>query len=159
MSQPVSSAGAVTPVAASLRIRLLSLVYEALLLVALLMVATAVFVAIVGDSSAPPLRTVLQVYLIAVTGAYFVWSWSEGRRTLPMRTWRLRLVERSGKAPGVAAACVRFLVAAAGAPLAGLPWWWALLDRERLFLHDRIAGTRLARDPPYRSLRTRRPAR
>ena len=159
MSEPIADPGFRPPALARLRIRLASLVYEALLLVALLMVATALFVAIAGDSRTPLLRHLLRIYLVAVMGVYFVWSWSHGRRTLAMRTWRLRLVDRAGAPPGLAAACVRFLVAAAAAPLAALPWWWAGLDRDRLFLHDRVAGTRLLRDPPPQAGRNARASR
>jgi uncharacterized RDD family membrane protein YckC len=134
-------------VAAPVRIRLVSAVYEALLLAALLMVATAIFIAIAGDAREQPLHSVLQIYLVALSAAYFVWSWTGGRRTLPMRTWRLRLVDRRGEPPSVGVALVRFLVALATWPLGALPLWWALIDRERKFLHDRVAGTQLLREP------------
>ncbi|MPZ46214.1 MAG: RDD family protein, partial [Betaproteobacteria bacterium] len=132
-------------VAAPVRIRLLAAVYEALLLAALLMPATAIFIAIAGDAREQPLHIVLQIYLLAISAAYFVWSWTGGRRTLPMRTWRLRLVDRRGAPPGAGVALARFLIAAATWPLAALPLWWALFDRERHFLHDRAVGTRLVR--------------
>jgi uncharacterized RDD family membrane protein YckC len=134
-------------VAAPVRIRLLAAVYEALLLAALLIAATAIFIAIAGDAREQPLHSVLQIYLLALGAAYFVWSWTGGRRTLAMRTWRLRLVDRRGEPPSVGAALVRFLVAVATWPLGALPLWWALIDRERKFLHDRAAGTHLVREP------------
>lgn len=37
----------------------------------------------------------------------------------------------------------RFLFAAAGSLLAGAGFLWALVDREGLFLHDRLAGTKI----------------
>ena len=37
----------------------------------------------------------------------------------------------------------RFLFALVSIALCGLGWAWAVLDRDRQFLHDRIAGTRL----------------
>ena len=132
---------------ASLRVRLLSMSYEALLLVAIELVATALFVAVAGDSRVQPWRTLLQLYLVLVAAIYFVWSWTGARRTLPMRTWRLRLVNRLGEAPNMRTAAVRFLVAALTLPLGATAVWWALIDRERLFLHDRVAGTRLVREP------------
>jgi len=129
-------------------IRLLAATYEAVLLSALLLIATAAFLAVAGDSTGQPRHLLLQIYLLAVMGAYLVWSWSGGRRTLPMRTWRLRLVTRSGAPPSVRRALVRFLAALATLPPAGLGFLWGLFDPERQFLHDRIAGTRLVRDPP-----------
>jgi uncharacterized RDD family membrane protein YckC len=135
-------------VAAPVRIRLLAAVYEALLLAALLMVATAIFIAIAGDAREQPLHFVLQLYLLAIGAAYFVWSWTGGRRTLPMRTWRLRLVDLRGAPPSAGAAAMRFLLAVATWPLGALPLWWALFDPEHHFLHDRAVGTRLVREPP-----------
>ena len=34
-----------------------------------------------------------------------------------------------------------------GLALAGAGFWWALFDRDRQFLHDRLARTRLVRVP------------
>ncbi len=132
---------------ARLGTRLLSLIYEALILAALLLVATAAFTAVAGDSGGQPARTLLQLFLVTVSAAYFVWSWTGGRRTLPMRTWRMRLVDTRGQPPGIPTAIVRYLAALVGYALGGLSIWWALFDREHAFLHDRIAGTRLVLDP------------
>jgi len=54
-----------------------------------------------------------------------------------MRAWKIRLVDVT---PGKA--ITRFLVAATVLPLSIL---WALFDRDRQFLHDRLAGTRLVK--------------
>ena len=128
---------------ANLKVRLLSLTYEALILSALLLVATAGFTAVVGDSQSQPTRTILQIYLLFVAGSYFVWSWTGGRRTLPMRTWRMRLVDQTGSAPSLQSAVIRYLVALVGFPLCAISILWVLFDPEGLFLHDRIARTRL----------------
>ena len=150
-SDPALLAGTKAEAApARVRIRLLCMLYEALLLAALLLLATAIFVGLGGDGRVQPGRSHLQAWLVVVAGVYFVWSWSAGRRTLAMRTWRLRLVDRTGKPPSLRTAAVRFFVAAVALPLGGAALWWALFDPERLFLHDRIAGTRVLRDPPRR---------
>ena len=134
------------PRPAVLGIRLLSLVYEALILAALLLVATALFTALFGETRGEPLHAALQVYLLCVTGSFYVWSWTQGRRTLPMRTWRMRLLDTAGHPLGVRRAVMRYLAALAGYSLFGLSILWALIDQEHLFLHDRLAGTRLVRD-------------
>ncbi len=130
----------------SLRARLLALVYEALLLTALLLLATAVFVAVFGDSRTLPLRALLQLYLLGVAGGYFIWNWTGGRNTLPMRTWRMRLIDCSGNGPDLRRAAIRYLAAVAGIACFGVGVLWAFFDPDRQFLHDRIAGTRLARE-------------
>jgi len=133
--------------AALLRVRLIAITYEALLLAAILLIATAAFVAVFGDSRTQPVRAVLQLYLLSVAGCYCVWNWTGGRRTLPMRTWRLYLTDRCGSTPSVKVGIVRFLVAVLGVLALGAGIVWAFVDPERQFLHDRIAGTRLMRRP------------
>jgi uncharacterized RDD family membrane protein YckC len=124
----------------------MSLLYEAVLAGALCFIATALFLALFGDSRAQPMRALLQCYLLLVTGAYFIASWTGGRRTLPMRTWHLRLVDRSGRPPGLAVAAMRFVFALVGIGALGVGIAWMMFDREQLFLHDRLAGTRLVQD-------------
>ena len=124
----------------------MSLLYEAVLVLALCFVATGLFVAVCGDSRAEPLRGVLQIFLLIVTGTYFVGSWTGGRRTLPMRTWGIRLVDRTGHPLNRKLATARFLLAIVGVCAGGTGFLWAILDRERLFLHDRLVGSRLVQD-------------
>jgi uncharacterized RDD family membrane protein YckC len=103
--------------------------------------------------------------LFALYAGYCVWFSSGGRRTLPMQTWRLALQTADGGAPTPARALRRYAAwwigpgCAAALYLALRPFgegrWalaalalnyaWALVDPDRRFLHDRVAGTRLVR--------------
>lgn len=132
----------------NLRVRLVALVYEGLILAALLFVATALFTWVFGDSREQPLHFLLQVFLLVTAGCYFVASWTHGRRTLPMRTWRMHLEDDAGKPPNLRRAAVRYGAAALGISLVGIGIVWALFDPDRQFLHDRIARTRLVADDP-----------
>lgn len=125
------------------------MIYEALIVTAVLFVATAAFTTIFGDSSAQPMHFLLQFYLFIVGGLYFVSSWTGGRRTLPMRTWRMRLVDETGRNLGVRQAAMRYTFAAFGVAMGGLGVFWAFLDRDRQFLHDRLARTRLVADAHF----------
>ena len=108
-------------------------------------------------------RVVSFVALFALLAVYFTWCWSERRRTLPMKTWRLALVDPVGEPLTRRAAFARYAAAWIGPlaaivayallappgygalawPLFGLNWLAAFVDPERQFLHDRIARTRL----------------
>ena len=123
----------------SLARRLASLLYEALLVFGVSFFAAWIFYFASGgrDATTGVARAELQVFILAVLAAYFVWCWLRGGQTLAMRAWKIRLVDVT---PGKAIA--RFLIAAALLPLSIL---WALVDRDRQFLHDRLAGTRLIR--------------
>jgi len=126
---------------AALTRRLASALYEALVVVAVAFVATFPFLALFGDSTHGWRRTLLQGWVLFIVGVYFVWFWTHGGQTLPMKTWHVRLVRHDGAAIGMAAAIHRYFLAALGAMALGAGFAWALVDRERLFLHDRLAGT------------------
>ena len=123
--------------------RLASGLYDLLLLAALILVATFPFLAVFGDSTAGWRRHVLQFWVLTVAGAYFAWFWTHGGQTLPMKTWRLRLVRGDGAAVSLPRALHRYLLAALGFFAMGLGFLWALVDRDKQFLHDRLAGTAL----------------
>jgi len=74
---------------------------------------------------------------------YFTWYWSNGGQTLAMKTWRIRLVTRDGFVVRPGQAFLRFLLCWPSIMLFGVGLVWAVFDRERLFLHDRLAGTQL----------------
>lgn len=122
--------------------RLASMLYETLLLTAVLFTAAFLFVAIARDATSPDIRPIFQIYLVGVVAAYFLWYWLHGGQTLPMKTWRLRLKSADGHQISLKQACLRFVLATIGIA-SGLSIFWALFDRDRQFLHDRLAGTRL----------------
>lgn len=123
--------------------RLLCLVYEALLLAAVLILGALPFTLLTRGAEPVAARPLFQLYLIGLAGLYFAWQWRHGGQTLPMRTWRLKLVARDGSALTAARALQRYLFALAGTAAFGLGYLWALVDPERQFLHDRLVGTRI----------------
>jgi uncharacterized RDD family membrane protein YckC len=121
----------------SLARRLASMLYEAFLVFAVAFFAAWVFFFASGgrDATRGWLRMELQLFILVVLAAYFLWCWLRGGQTLAMRTWRIRLVDVT---PG--RAVLRFVLALFLLPLSIV---WVLVDRDRQFLHDRLAGTRL----------------
>jgi uncharacterized RDD family membrane protein YckC len=129
---------------ASLRLRFVSLAYEGLLLCAVLFLSSYLFLSLARDAQAGWPRILFQIYLLSVSGVYFVFCWTRTGQTLPMKTWRMRVVTKHGDALGVDRAFWRYLLAIPGI-LSGISLLWAPFDRERQFLHDRLAGTRIVR--------------
>jgi uncharacterized RDD family membrane protein YckC len=115
------------------------MLYESLLLFAVAFFAGWVFYFASGgrDATRGALRHELQVFVLVVFAAYFLWCWLRGGQTLAMRAWKIRLVDVTP-----ARALVRFLYAVVLVPT-GLSVLWVFVDREKQFLHDRLAGTRL----------------
>jgi len=156
--------------------RLGAALYEALLATALAFMTGFVTLPLVSPGTAAtathltvppvPARVALFCILFSVIALYYVWCWTGGRRTLPMKTWRMRIVVTDGGPPVARTALLRYLAAwigpllalvgyvllrerglgALALGLAGINFLWALVDPDRQFLHDRIAGTRIVRD-------------
>ncbi|ALK98148.1 hypothetical protein AB595_18000 [Massilia sp. WF1] len=150
--------------------RLIVMVYETFLLLAVEMLAVALYLLVTRNSHAPLAQHGLKVFLFLVTGAYFVWSWTDSGHTLAMKTWRLRLTgDGQGRVP-LRTAVLRYLLAwgwflpalivcaafglkgkaeVSAAIAIGVAGWalTAFLDKDRQFLHDRLAGTRLLQLP------------
>ena len=129
------------PSAPGLGRRLASALYDLLLLAALVLIATFPYLAVIGDSTAGWRRHVLQGWVLMVAGAYFAWFWTHGGQTLPMKTWKLRVVRSDGAGVSLWRALHRYALAVLGFFALGLGFLWALVDRDRQFLHDRLAGT------------------
>jgi len=124
--------------------RLASALYDLLLTVALAIFVTFPFLAVFGDSTQGWRRHALQAWVLVAIGAYYVWFWTRGGQTLPMKTWRIRLVRAEGGGPVHAGRALhRYALALLGTLAVGLGFAWALVDRDRQFLHDRLAGTAL----------------
>ena len=125
-------------------------VYELLLLLALWMLCTWMFVSLFGDATSHYKRTFLQLFLWLVTGAYFVWCWTKTGQTLATKTWKIKLVTQNlANQQNVnlnkRQAIIRYALASASILACGLGFIWALVDKDRLFLHDRLLKTRFIR--------------
>jgi len=136
--------------------RLLALFYDLWPVAALWMLVAVPFVAldafIAGDvrhNIAPgSLLSHLQFLCsLAVTGGYATLSWRRGGQTLGMRPWRLKVVAADGGAIRWKRLWLRFAVGLLSLLPAGLGFWWAWFDRDRLTWHDRASRTRLLRLP------------
>ena len=124
--------------------RLTAMAYEALLLsavVALTLVFPHLLLGAFAHRVATP--TLLWAHLFVVLLAYCVGFWSHGGHTLAMKTWRIRLLASSGTPVRPTQALLRYLLCWPSLGLCGIGVLWALVDRDRQFLHDRIAGTQL----------------
>ena len=124
--------------------RIACAIYESLILAALVLVATFPYLALAGDSTGGLRRHLLQAWVVFVVGAYLVGFWTRGGQTLAMKTWRIRLESADGGPVSIASAVRRYVLALLGAAALGIGFLWAFVDRDRQFLHDRLAGTRLA---------------
>ena len=120
------------------------MIYESLLLVAVLFAASFIFHYFVfRDTNSSFFKLAHQLYLLLVMGGYFSWFWTHGGQTLAMQTWKFQLVTAAGGEIKLKQAIVRYLFAVIGVSFFACGIFWVLFDRDRQFLHDRLAGTRI----------------
>ena len=127
----------------SIKRRLICMVYESLLLAGVAFLSGLLFLVATGPNPGGWTRHAFQIYLFLVIGLYFVVSWRHRGQTLAMKTWKLRLVGASGAGITLRQAMLRYVCAWPCLLLGGIGILYAPFDRQRQFLHDRLAGTRV----------------
>jgi uncharacterized RDD family membrane protein YckC len=160
---PTSHSPAAPP---SVRRRLATLIYEAVILFGIVFIAAYLFSTLTQQRNGLVHHQWLAAWIGLVVGVYFAWCWTHGGQTLPMKTWRLRVVRANdGATLSWPRAIVRYLLAwlwflppLVLHPLLGLSvpqtlcvacaWLiaWAASARlfaDRQFPHDKLAGTRI----------------
>jgi len=130
---------------ASMPRRLGAMGYDALVLLAIWFLATALALPLNGGKAIPPGNPWFSAYLAGWAVLYFCGSWLIGGQTIGMRAWRLRLMADRGGLPRIAQILVRFAVSLVSWLPLGLGYWWALGRGDRLCWHDLASGTRPVR--------------
>lgn len=168
MTDPSATASALPEtilIAPTVRRRLATMAYEGVILFGIVFIAGYLFSTLTQQRNGLTHHNLLAAWIGLVVGAYFVWFWTHGGQTLPMKTWRLRVVDAEGAPLSMLRAVTRYVLAwlwflppLALHPLFGLAlphtlmiagvWFviWAasgLFGTQRQFLHDRLAGTRI----------------
>lgn len=163
---------AVVPEAPGFARRLACLVYEGVLLFGVVALAGFLYSTLTQQRHALAGLHGLQAFLFVVLGIYFTWFWAEGRQTVAMKTWRLRIMTRDGQPLSQPRALARYVASwlwfLPALAVVGLAGWrgggaialalgggmlgYMLLARltpSRQYLHDLICGTRMeAWQPP-----------
>ena len=132
----------------SLLRRIGAMLYDALLMLALLFLTTIPFIAMRGGEPVEAGSNLpYQITLAVIIFAFFVGFWSRSGRTLGMQSWGLRAETSDGQIPSVGQASIRFFASILSWLPVGLGFLWQLWDKEKLTWHDRLSGTRLMHYP------------
>jgi uncharacterized RDD family membrane protein YckC len=121
--------------------RVMACMYELLILIAIWMLVTWLFVFAFGDATSGEKRWLLQAMLWLVTGAYFVVCWVRTGQTLAMQVWKMKVVQANGQLLTYSQAIQRYVLASILMLAFGLDFIYMLFNPKRLFLHDRILNT------------------
>jgi len=128
--------------------RVAAMLYDTLLVLALMFMATVPFIALrSGEPVEAGENLLYRLVLAVVVFAFFVGFWSRSGRTLGMQSWGLQLETRDGQVPSAATASLRFFAAVLSLIPLGLGFIWQLIDKDKLTWHDRLSKTRLVYYP------------
>jgi len=127
--------------------RLGAISYDTLLVIALLMFVSTLFLINRGGEAVEPYTLPHQITLLVVIYVFFVGFWSRSGSTLGMLAWGLRVETADGKVPSITMASVRFIAAIVSWIPLGLGFLWQLWDKDQLTWHDRLSRTRLRHYP------------
>lgn len=126
--------------------RLLAAFYDALLLLALLFIATAVMMSFNDGKAIQPgqaLSYLLTPVLLLISFLFYGWFWTHGGQTLGMKSWKMRLTLDSGTAVTWPVALIRFVTSILSWAVFGLGFLWSLFDRRNRTWHDIASGSLL----------------
>jgi uncharacterized RDD family membrane protein YckC len=131
----------------SLLRRFAAMLYDSLLVVALVAVINAAALAVVVQVSAGA-QQVLNPHLVRALSTlgiagFFCLFWLKSGQTLGMQAWRIKLVGFDGQPPSFPQAVLRCIGAVFSFVCLGLGYWWCLVDRKKRYWHDYLSRTEL----------------
>lgn len=130
--------------------RLMAMVYDSFLVIALFFVISIPFVVQFGEQTLthdPLVRLLYRLVLLLAAFLFFGWFWTHGGQTLGMRAWRLRTTKMDGSPMDWPASAVRFTASLLSFACFGLGFVWIVIDPEHLAWHDRLSRTRVVVEP------------
>ena len=128
--------------------RLGAMLYDLLIVAALMFIVTALFLPFTGGEAITPgesgaLERIYQAALLLVVVLFFGVFWTWRGQTIGMLAWRLRVQRPDGSVLTWRDALIRLAGACVSLAALGLGYFWIWIDREKLAWHDRWSGTRV----------------
>lgn len=122
--------------------RLSAGVYELLSLIAIWLLITLLFEIVTAGLDIVLKRNLLQLVLWLATGVYLITCWVKTGQTLAAQAWKIKLVNTESSLLSVQQALLRYLLVTVSFIVFGVGFLWAVVDKDSLFLHDRLLKTR-----------------
>lgn len=119
--------------------RLMAIMYDLFLLLAMLFIATAIAMILNQGNAIEPGQAIYPfyiVYLLVLSFVFYGWFWTHGGQTLGMKTWKMRLQQDDGKPLSWNLALIRFAIALVSVSVLGLGFIWSLFESKRRCWHD-----------------------
>lgn len=136
------------PPSAGVLRRLGAMFYDLLLVIAVMMVVTAVLLPFTGGEAITNERYgaweyAYRLLLLVIVILFFGVFWTRRGQTLGMQAWRLRIQREDGGQLSWGDVFKRLGAATVSLCLAGIGYWWIWIDRDRLAWPDRWTHTRV----------------
>lgn len=128
--------------------QLMVMLYDILLLLSALLLATVIPVVLNRGDAIEPGNPVFLLYLLLVSLFFYGWFWTHGGQTLGMRAWKVYLVGQSQVEVSWQQAAMRFAVAIVSWLCLGMGFFWQWLSKDKMSWHDLMSGTQLILHKP-----------
>jgi uncharacterized RDD family membrane protein YckC len=119
--------------------RLMAIMYDLFLLLAILFIATAIAMIFNQGNAIEPGQAIYPyyiIYLLVLSFVFYGWFWTHGGQTLGMKTWKMRLQQEDGTRLSWRLAMIRFAIALISVSVLGLGFIWALFEPKKRCWHD-----------------------
>lgn len=126
--------------------RFAAILYDLLLVIAILLIASLPWV-MFGVERGQPAYIAYTIFIYSLIILYFAWFWTHGGQTLGMKAWKIRVVNQQQQAISWPFALLRAVSAFVSLVLLGMGFWYALFDSRRRGWHDIISRSQLINVP------------
>jgi uncharacterized RDD family membrane protein YckC len=135
---------------ASLIRRIAALIYDLLIVIAILFVVSGIGLLINHNDMIPePLyRSLHQSFLFLSVFLFYGYFWTRSGQTIGMMAWRIRVQTVEGYSLSWKHALIRFFTAGASLACLGLGYLWMLFSDQHLTWHDQVSNTRVVQLAP-----------
>ena len=124
---------------ASLFKQLAAMLYDSLLIFAILFVAVGATIPFNrGEAVNSP---VVYSFLLVVIFIFYGWFWKKSGQTLGMRAWKIQIVSEFGGYPDWTISSLRLVFAMFSLAVFGLGYWWRIF--KPYTWHDKLSQTRV----------------
>ncbi|TRW91323.1 RDD family protein [Candidatus Methylobacter oryzae] len=121
--------------------RLAATLYDILLLIGLLFVATALLLPFNGGQAFTAQQFFFPLYLLLVSFFFYAWFWTHGGQTLGLRAWKIKVLTLDMRPISWEQALFRFAAAIISWSFCGLGILWILIDKDQCSWHDHLSKT------------------
>ena len=125
--------------------RLASILYDSILVFALLMIMSIPFYNLNLEDNFF-LKIIMQIYYYLIMQYFFVWFWVNKEGTLGMKTWKIRITGLNGKPISYKQAIIRFNMSIISILVFGLGFLVSIFNKRHKCMHDIISETVLIKN-------------